>query len=95
MAYFVYILASRRNGTFYVGVTNDLARRIHEHRTGTVDGFTRRHGVSRLVYYETYPAILDAISREKRLKRWNRAWKIQAIDAFNPQWDDLYGTLNL
>jgi putative endonuclease len=94
MAYFVYILASRRNGTFYVGVTNDLARRIHEHRACTVQGFTRRHGVARLVYCEIYPAILDAISREKRLKRWNRAWKIQAIDAFNPEWDDLYESLN-
>ncbi|WP_150524192.1 GIY-YIG nuclease family protein [Roseibium sediminis] len=94
MAYYIYILASRQRGTLYVGVTNDLARRVHEHREKQADGFTRQHGVTRLVYYETFGSPEEAIAREKRLKRWNRAWKIQAIEAFNPDWEDLYEDLN-
>ena len=94
MAYFVYILASRHHGTLYVGVTNDLARRVFEHREGQGEGFTRRHGVGRLVYYEEHASVNEAIAQEKRLKRWKREWKIQAIDAFNPEWDDLYEQLN-
>lgn len=92
--YFVYILASRRNGTLYIGVTNDLGRRVWEHRTGAVDGFTKRYGVKRLVYYELFTDPRDAIYREKCLKRWNRSWKIQLIKSMNPDWKDLYETLN-
>ncbi|WP_186400569.1 GIY-YIG nuclease family protein [Stappia sp. P2PMeth1] len=95
MTYFVYILASRRRGTLYVGVTNDLARRIFEHRERQGESFTRRHGVGRLVYYEEYSSINEAIAQEKRLKRWKREWKIQAIDAFNAEWEDLYEQLNM
>ncbi|PVB60276.1 GIY-YIG nuclease family protein [Labrenzia sp. 011] len=94
MAFFVYILANRTRGTLYTGVTNDLARRVYEHREKTASGFTRRYGVTRLVYYETYETPDAAIAREKRLKRWPRAWKIQAIESFNPQWRDLYEDLN-
>ena len=91
--YFVYILASRRNGTLYTGVTNDLSRRVYEHREGSVAGFTKRYGVKMLVYYETYPDVRDAIAREKMLKKWRRAWKLQLIESLNPQWRDLYEEL--
>ncbi len=91
--YYVYILASRRNGTLYIGVTNDLARRVYEHREGTADGFTKRYGVKLLVYVETFPDIRDAIAREKALKKWRRAWKLKLIESSNPQWQDLYGRL--
>jgi putative endonuclease len=94
MAFYVYLLASRRHGTFYTGVTNDLARRVHEHREKTGSVFTRRYGVDRLVYYETYDTPEEAIRREKRLKRWPRTWKIRTIEAFNPDWRDLYEDLN-
>jgi putative endonuclease len=89
-SYWVYILASRISGTLYVGVTNNLVRRIYEHRNGLVDGFTKKYHVHRLVYFEQYSDIETAITREKRLKRWNRAWKIQLIEELNPNWDDLY-----
>jgi putative endonuclease len=92
--YYVYMLASRRNGTLYVGVTNDLGRRIFEHRTGAVPGFTATYDVKILVWYEVHPSIAEAIAREKRLKRWRRAWKIELIEAANPQWLDLYERLN-
>jgi putative endonuclease len=91
--YYVYILASCRNGTLYVGVTNDLLRRLYEHRTGTIDGFTKRHTVTRLVWYEATPNIEAAIRREKRLKEWQRAWKVDLIEAGNPTWRDLYSDL--
>jgi putative endonuclease len=91
--YYVYILASCRNGTLYVGVTNDLLRRLYEHRTGTIDGFTKRHTVTRLVWYEATPNIEAAIRREKRLKEWQRAWKVDLIEAGNPTWRDLYPDL--
>ncbi|MBO6894218.1 MAG: GIY-YIG nuclease family protein [Roseibium sp.] len=94
MAFYVYILASRQRGTLYTGVTNELARRVHEHREKTAAGFTRRYDVSRLVYYEVFDEPDLAIAREKRLKRWNRAWKIEAIERFNPEWRDLYEDLN-
>jgi len=94
MAFFVYMLASRQRGTLYVGVTNSLATRVHQHRAGEGSGFTKRYKVTRLVYYETYDAPEEAIAREKRLKRWPRAWKIQAIEKFNPDWRDLYKELN-
>jgi len=89
MSYFVYILASRMNGTLYVGVTNDLARRTEEHRQGIAAGFTRKHAIHRLVYAESFEEIEEAIAMEKRLKRWRRAWKIQLIEKSNPEWRDL------
>jgi putative endonuclease len=91
--FFVYILASRLGGTLYIGVTNDLVRRVHEHREKLEPGFTAKHGVSRLVHFESFERIEDAIAREKQLKKWNRAWKVQLIEAQNPNWDDLYPAL--
>jgi putative endonuclease len=88
--FYVYILASRIGGTLYIGVTNDLIRRIHQHRTSAVDGFTKRYGVARLVYFEQFDDVENAIQREKRLKKWNRVWKIRLIEELNPNWDDLY-----
>jgi len=93
MAGFIYIVTNRPNGILYVGVTNDLSRRVWEHRAGTTKGFTRRYGLKRLVYYEDYPDIRDAIQREKNMKHWPRAWKARLINGFNPDWDDLYETL--
>ena len=87
--YAVYILASRRNGTLYIGVTSDLVRRIEQHKALAVPGFTRQYGVTTLVYVERYPTIVEAIAREKQLKGWNRAWKIKLIERSNPQWLDL------
>lgn len=92
--YFVYLLAGRRNGTLYVGVTSDLLRRVWEHRSGFVDGFTKRYGVHDLVWFETHASAEAAITREKQIKRWNRAWKIRLIEAANPYWHDLFGSLN-
>ena len=91
--YFVYMLASRRNGTLYTGVTNDLARRVHEHKEKVVAGFTRRYGVSILVWYETHGDINDAIAREKQIKGWNRAWKIRLVEKTNSGWNDLTSSL--
>ena len=88
-SYFVYMLASRRNGTLYVGVTNDLARRVAEHKDKIVPGFTRRHRVDILVWYEVHPDINDAIAREKQIKGWNRAWKLRLIEKDNSGWNDL------
>jgi putative endonuclease len=88
--YWVYILASRIGGTLYIGVTNNLVRRVYEHRMGLVEGFTKQYGVHRLVYFEQFDDIEQAILREKRLKKWERAWKIQLIEENNPNWDDLY-----
>ena len=87
--YFVYMLASKRNGTLYVGITNDLARRVGEHKDRAVPGFTKRYSVSILVWYEAYPDINDAIAREKQIKGWNRAWKIRLIEENNSGWNDL------
>ena len=94
MTFYVYILANRQHGTLYTGVTNDLARRVHEHREKIGGGFTRRYNVIRLAYYEIFDEPDRAIAREKRLKRWPRAWKITAIEDFNPDWADLYQDLN-
>jgi putative endonuclease len=91
----VYILASGHNGTLYVGMTGNLSKRIHEHREGLIPGFTKRYGVKRLVWYESFPRAREAIAFEKRLKRWRRRWKLELIEARNPQWDDLYPTLYL
>jgi putative endonuclease len=87
--FFVYILANRCNGTLYVGVTNDLSRRMMQHRAKAVPGFTRRYGVDKLMYFEEYESILEARAREHSLKRWRRAWKIALIEKLNPQWRDL------
>ena len=86
-------MASRRNGTLYVGVTNDLVRRAYEHREGLIDGFTKDYGVKRLVYFEGFDDVTYAIAREKRLKEWQRQWKIDLIQRQNPNWDDLYDSL--
>lgn len=91
--YYVYILASRRNGTLYVGVTNDLVRRTYEHKSDLVEGFTKRYGVHMLVYHENTSDAVAAIQREKRIKKWNRAWKIKLIERVNPDWKDLYNEL--
>jgi putative endonuclease len=88
--YYVYVLASKIGGTLYIGVTNDLIRRVYEHREKLAEGFTKKYGVARLVYYEQHTDIEAAIQREKRLKKWNRAWKSQLIEENNPNWDDLY-----
>jgi putative endonuclease len=90
---YVYILASRRNGTLYVGVTSDLVRRVYEHKIGAADGFTKQHDVKRLVRFEVFDDIEAAIHREKRLKKWNRAWKLRLIERENPDWTDLYETI--
>lgn len=87
--YFVYILASQRNGTLYVGMTSDLARRVDEHKQETVEGFTRKYHVHILVYYEVYDSPDEAISREKNMKAWQRAWKLRLIEEYNPGWKDL------
>ena len=90
---YVYILTNRPNRILYVGVTNDLVRRVFEHRSGFVDGFTKQYGLKRLVYFETLEDIRDAIQRERNMKHWSRAWKIRTIVAANPDWDDLYPTI--
>ena len=95
MTYYVYILANKERGTLYVGVTNDLMRRVYEHKEGLAEGFSKRHSVKRLVYFETHESIEAAILQEKRLKRWRRNWKIELIERDNPHWVDLYKTLML
>ena len=89
-AYYVYILASKKNGTLYIGVTNNLVRRIYAHKNGFVDGFTKKYKIYTLVYYEVYTHVYDAITREKNLKKWNRKWKLKLIEKHNPNWNDLY-----
>ena len=88
--YYVYILASKIGGTLYIGVTNDLIRRVAEHKLHLVESFTKEYGVVRLVYFEQFDDPENAIKREKRLKKWNRAWKVRLIEKSNPNWDDLY-----
>ena len=90
MGGYVYILASDRNGTLYIGVTSDLVRRVYEHREEVVDGFTKRHRIKTLVYFEHYDSIRDALQREKTLKKWPREWKLNLIERSNPNWHDLY-----
>jgi len=89
-SYWVYLLASRPRGTLYVGVTNDLIRRIYEHREGLIDGFTKEHGVKMLVYYEQHAIAIAGIQREKNLKHWPRKWKIDLIRSLNSDWRDLW-----
>ncbi len=88
--YFVYILASRKQGTLYVGVTRDLIRRVHEHRSGVVPGFSKQYRVHRLVHFEEFGDVLNARQRERTLKHWSRDWKINLIERENPEWVDLY-----
>ncbi|HEY1720911.1 MAG TPA: GIY-YIG nuclease family protein [Magnetospirillaceae bacterium] len=89
----VYILTNKPRGTFYVGVTSDLAKRIWEHKNHVVEGFTERYGLHILVYFESHETMLEAITREKKLKRWRRAWKIALVEKDNPDWLDLYGQI--
>ena len=92
-SYYVYMLASHRNGTLYIGVTSDIVRRIYEHKNGVTGGFTSDYNVKTLVWFEETPNIAEAIRHEKRMKKWPRAWKINVIEARNPQWLDLYPEL--
>lgn len=91
--YYVYILATQLNGTLYIGVTNDLVRRVYEHKNNFVSGFSKQYHVHKLVYYEETTDIKSAIMREKQLKKWNRDWKIALIESKNPNWDDLYNEI--
>ena len=95
MAYYVYILTNKPNGTLYVGFSNDLARRAYEHREGIIPGFTKKYGLKTLVYFETFDDVNTALQREKSLKRWKRAWKIALIEEHNPLWVNLYPSLQL
>jgi putative endonuclease len=88
--YYVYIMASKRNGTLYIGLTNDLPRRVYEHKNELLAGFTQKYGVTRLVHYESFNNVYDAIAREKCMKKWKRKWKIGLIEKYNPKWNDLY-----
>ncbi len=90
MRYYVYILASQRNGTLYIGVTNNLVKRVYEHKNDLVEGFTQEYKVHQLVYFEATESIESAIIREKQLKEWNRSWKLRLIEKSNPEWQDLY-----
>jgi len=86
----VYILASKRNGTLYIGVTRNLQQRVWEHKNDLVEGFTKKYGVHRLVYYELHEDMMAAIRREKQMKKWNRAWKLELVEIQNPEWEDLW-----
>lgn len=88
--YYVYILASKKNGTLYIGITNNLVRRVYEHKEGLIEGFTKKYDLKSLVYYEITNDINEAIKREKALKKWLRKWKIELIENMNPEWKDLY-----
>jgi putative endonuclease len=88
--YYVYMLASKRNGTLYIGVTSDLVKRVYEHKNNLIEGFTKKYNVHTLVYYESTDDINSAITREKQLKKWKRGWKIELVEKKNPEWRDLY-----
>ncbi len=90
MAFYVYIACNKRNGTLYVGMTDDLVRRMWEHREGTFDGFTKQYGLKTLVWYEQHASRESAFARERQMKKWNRAWKLRRIESKNPEWDDLW-----
>jgi putative endonuclease len=93
--FYVYILASQRRGILYIGVTSDLIKRVYEHKSGLVDGFTKQYGVHRLVYYEVAEDAEAALTRERQIKKWNRAWKLRLIEEHNPEWEDLYNSLRI
>ncbi|MFH1941860.1 MAG: GIY-YIG nuclease family protein [bacterium] len=88
--YYVYILASKRNGTLYIGVTSDLIRRVCEHKNDLIEGFTKKYQIHQLVYYEQTNDVCESITREKQMKKWKRSWKIELIEEHNPEWKDLY-----
>jgi len=88
--YYVYILASKKNGTLYTGVTGDLIKRVYQHKNNLIPGFTNKYGVHKLVYYEQHGDVINAITREKQIKKWRRDWKINLIERNNPEWRDLY-----
>jgi putative endonuclease len=94
-SFYIYILANKRNGTLYIGVTSDLIKRIWQHKEGVVDGFTKKYDLKKLVYYEQHANAESAIHREKRLKEWKRQWKLELIEKSNPEWKDLYGNILL
>ena len=89
----VYVLASKRNGTLYVGATSNLVKRVHEHKNDLADGFTKKYRVHNLVYFELHEDMSDAIAREKQIKKWNREWKLELIEKSNPEWKDLYDNI--
>lgn len=91
--YFIYIMASKRNGTIYIGVTNHLASRVWQHKNNILEGFTKKHNVHILVYFEQYANIHLVIKREKQIKKWNRRWKLELIEENNPKWEDLYKSI--
>ena len=91
--FYVYMMSNKPYGTLYVGITNDLVRRVWEHKNGVVEGFTRDHGLKKLVWYEVHEDPMIAISREKLIKKWHRDWKVNRIQEMNPGWEDLYGTI--
>jgi putative endonuclease len=93
MQYYIYILASKKNGTLYVGITSDLIKRIYEHKNDLAEGFTKKYAIHNLVYFEATESVESAIMREKQLKKWNRAWKTNLIEKNNPTWNDLYSDL--
>ena len=92
---YVYVMASRRNGTLYIGVTSDLIRRVWQHREGIIEGFTKEYGCKTLVWYQAFSSIEDARRRELQMKEWKRAWKLREIEAMNPEWQDIYSNLLL
>jgi putative endonuclease len=94
LQYYVYILSSGKYGTLYTGITSDLIRRVYQHKTNQVEGFTKKHGVHQLVYYEVHGDVHEAILREKQIKKWYRDWKVNLIERDNPDWLDLYNELN-
>ena len=91
--YYVYILASKRNGTLYIGVTDDILKRMQEHKYGVYEGFSKKYSVHRLVYFEIFEQASDSIKRERQLKEWKRQWKVELIEKHNQQWNELYGIL--
>ncbi len=93
MSAYIYILANKKNGTIYTGVTNDIVRRVFEHKQDFVDGFSKKYDLKRLVYFDSFESIYDAITMEKRIKRWRREWKLALIEKLNPEWQDLYEQL--
>jgi putative endonuclease len=93
--YYVYILTNKQHGTLYIGITSDLARRVYEHKQGLAEGFTKKYGLKRLVYIEVFDDVRLVIQREKSLKRWSRQWKIELIEKANPDWDDLFESLQV
>ena len=95
MSFYVYILASRRNGTLYIGMTDNLVQRVWMHRNNVVPGFTKAYGVKMLVWYEQHETRAEALTRERQMKRWNRKWKLQIIERSNPRWSDLYEALTV